>query len=45
MSEEELIKKATWICCPMCDEAKCVGRTKCQEIKEWCDKYMKAGAK
>lgn len=37
MNEEELIKKATWICCPMCDLDKCVGRFDCEEIKMWCD--------
>ena len=27
------IKIACMVCCPMCDEKKCVGRFKCNEIK------------
>ena len=29
----ELQRKAPFICCPMCDEDKCVGRDNCIEIK------------
>lgn len=38
--EQELIKAATWVCCPICDEKKCVGRFNCEEIKEWIEKKV-----
>ena len=33
--KELLLKKACWICCPMCDKRRCVGRTDCVEIKRF----------
>ena len=33
--ELQLIKEATFVCCPMCDEKKCVGRFNCEEIKQF----------
>ena len=36
--EELLIKKACIVCCPLCDEKKCVGRYNCNEIKRFVDK-------
>lgn len=44
MTEQELMKRATWVCCPLCDEKKCVGRYKCQEIERWCNKHREVGA-
>lgn len=44
MTEQEFIKKATLICCPLCDEKKCVGRHKCQEVKEQINKLKKEDA-
>lgn len=39
MSEyEEYMKIACWVCCPVCDEKKCVGRFECEEIKEYMEK-------
>lgn len=32
------IKTACWVCCPMCDEKKCVGRFNCPEIKRFVEK-------
>lgn len=32
------IKIASFICCPMCDKEKCVGRFKCDEIKNFIEK-------
>ena len=40
MEREELRKRATWICCPMCDEPKCLGRFACPEIEAWIDKKI-----
>lgn len=37
----ELEREAPFICCPMCDEEKCVGRNNCIEIKN----FMKARLK
>ena len=31
----QLMKIATMVCCPLCDEPKCVGRFKCAEIKAY----------
>lgn len=39
--KEQLMKKATWLCCPMCDEDKCVGRYNCKEIQAHIDKKLK----
>lgn len=33
----QLMKEACIVCCPLCDEDKCVGRYECEEIK----RYMK----
>lgn len=39
LSKEELfIKQACIICCPICDEKKCVGRFNCNEIKRFVEK-------
>lgn len=32
---DEYMKAATWICCSICDEKRCVGRFNCPEIQEW----------
>jgi len=32
------IKIACIVCCPMCDEKKCVGRYNCKEIEEYIQK-------
>lgn len=38
LSDKELmIKQACLICCPMCDEKKCVGRFNCNQIKSLVD--------
>ena len=37
MTDQE-IKLACMICCPMCDEKKCVGRFNCEEIKRYMEK-------
>ena len=37
MTDQE-IKTACWVCCPMCDEKKCVGRFNCPEIKRFIEK-------
>lgn len=31
----QLLKTATFVCCPLCDEPKCVGRFNCEEIRQW----------
>ena len=36
---DELVKRATWIVCPLCDESKCIGRFNCPEIKAWISKH------
>lgn len=37
-SEEEYLRiQAYWICCPICDEIRCVGRENCEEIKRFVD--------
>ena len=35
---DDLLKAATWVVCPMCDEKKCVGHDNCPEIKALMDK-------
>lgn len=37
----ELQRKAPFICCPMCDEDKCVGRSNCIEIKNFIKNALK----
>ena len=37
----ELKKIAPFICCPMCDEDKCVGKNNCNEIKRFIEKRLK----
>lgn len=32
------IKTACFVCCPMCDEKKCIGRFNCEEIKRFVEK-------
>ena len=39
--EKELRRQAIWICCPWCDEEKCVGRENCTEIKNYVERRMK----
>lgn len=41
MAKEQLIKEATYVCCPMCDKEKCVGRFKCEEIKRYVEERRK----
>jgi hypothetical protein len=36
--KSQKIKIACMICCPICDEKKCVGRFNCQEIKKYLEK-------
>ena len=36
--DKQLMKVACMVCCPMCDEAKCVGRYNCPEVKGWIDR-------
>ena len=43
MTEQD-IKIACWVCCPMCDEDKCVGRFNCSEIKQFIERQKKDGA-
>lgn len=39
MNENQQIMKVAWlVCCPMCDEKKCVGRFECDEIKRYLEK-------
>ena len=33
--ESQLIKQACFVCCPMCDKKKCVGRFNCEKIKKY----------
>lgn len=33
------MKIACRVCCPMCDEKKCVGRFECPEIKQYIEKH------
>lgn len=37
--EQQEMKIATRIYCPMCDKKKCVGRFECQEIKKYIEKH------
>ena len=37
----ELQRKAPFICCPMCDEDKCVGRNNCRDIKNFIENALK----
>lgn len=37
--KSQQIKIACMICCPMCDEKKCVGRFNCEEIKKYLEKF------
>lgn len=41
--EDEYMKVAPFVVCPLCDEDKCVGRFNCPEIKAWVDKKAEAG--
>lgn len=38
MINDQEMKMATMVCCPMCDEDKCVGRFTCPEIKRYLEK-------
>ena len=41
MREDEELQKmklACMVCCPLCDEEKCVGRFNCETIKEYMEK-------
>lgn len=33
--KELLMKTACMVCCPLCDEQKCVGRFNCKEIQTY----------
>ena len=35
MDNNDIVKKAPFICCPMCDEKECVGRNNCTTLKEF----------
>lgn len=41
---DQLLKQATFICCPLCDEKKCVGRYNCDEIKRYMQKCKEEGS-
>lgn len=41
MVKLQLIKEATYVCCPMCDKEKCVGRYQCEEIKRYVEERKK----
>lgn len=41
MVKLQLIKEATFVCCPMCDKEKCVGRYQCEEIKRYAEERKK----
>ena len=43
--DSQEIKIACWVCCPMCDEDKCVGRFNCDEIKRYIEKQRGKGEK
>lgn len=36
--KQQQIKIACMICCPICDEKKCVGRFNCEKIKKYLEK-------
>ena len=38
---KEIKVRAVWICCPLCDEEKCVGKDDCIEIKNYVDRRLK----
>ena len=38
---KEIKASATWICCPWCDEEKCVGKDDCIEIKNYIANALK----
>ena len=42
---EQLMKEATFVCCPMCDEKKCVGRYECEEIRRKITEFQKNSEK
>lgn len=37
----EIERKAPFICCPMCDEDKCVGRNNCVDIRNFVNQTIK----
>ena len=41
--DDETMKVASWICCPMCDEKECVGRYNCIEIKNYIARTTEKG--
>lgn len=42
MTTQEL-KIACMVCCPMCDEKKCVDRYNCNEIQRYIEKHKEEG--
>lgn len=42
MDAQEM-KIACMVCCPMCDEKKCIGRYNCNEIKKYIEEHKKEG--
>lgn len=42
MYETQEIKIACMVCCPLCDEKKCVGRFHCEDIKVFIENKRKA---
>ena len=45
LTDNEIIKTATFVCCPMCDEESCVGKFNCNEIKEYVEKLKEREGK
>ena len=41
LTDNEIKRQAPFICCPMCDEEKCVGRNNCLEIKNFVEQRIK----
>lgn len=41
--KELLMKTACMVCCPLCDENKCVGRFNCKEIQHYIEAKLKEG--
>lgn len=41
MSEEDLRKEMYWICCPMCDNDKCMKGTSGCEAEQWLQRKVK----
>ena len=38
---KEIERQAPFVCCPMCDEEKCVGKNNCVDVKNYIDRKTK----